>query len=125
MAKIWITRWGPAILMMVVIFLFSTRPSSELPDFGLWDYFVKKGGHMLGYALLALTYWHGLHWEPGKMWFAWGLAICYAITDELHQSFVPGRHPSLFDIFFFDNLGAILGLILWKSVHIVLRRRKA
>jgi VanZ family protein len=124
MSKTWIMRWGPAVLMMVTIFVFSARPSTGLPDFGSWDYFVKKGGHMFGYGLLALTYWRGLDLEPGKKWLAWGLAICYAITDEIHQRFVPGRHPSLFDILFFDNLGAVLGLVVWGAFHGRLIRRQ-
>jgi VanZ family protein len=123
-AKTWIMRWGPAVLVMAIIFIFSSRSSDELPDFGLWDYFMKKGGHMLGYGLLALTVWRGLNLEPGKKWLAWGLAVCYAITDEVHQSFVPGRHPSLFDIFFFDNLGTILGLVLWDPVRTIMGLRK-
>jgi VanZ family protein len=125
MTKTWIIRWGPAVLMMATIFIFSARPSTDLPDFGLWDYLVKKGGHMLGYALLALMYWRGLNLEPGRKWFAWGLAICFAITDEMHQAFVPGRHPSPFDVFFFDNLGAILGLILWGPVRTAMRCKQA
>jgi VanZ family protein len=124
MLKTWVTRWGMAVLMMVTIFIFSTRPSTGLPDFGSWDYFVKKGGHMLGYALLALAYWRGLNLEPGKKWLAWGLAVCYAISDEIHQAFVPGRHTSLFDILFFDNLGAILGLVLWGGMRAVMRRQQ-
>ncbi len=77
---------------------------------------------MLGYGLLALAYWYGLDLVRGKKWLAWGLAICYAITDEIHQAFVPGRHPSLFDVFFFDNLGAFLGLILGDWIKNRIRR---
>jgi len=119
---IWVRRWGPAALMMAAIFVFSARPSTELPDFGIGDYLVKKGGHMLGYCLLALAYWRGLNLEPGKKMLAWGLAICYALTDEIHQAFVPGRHASLLDVLIFDNLGAILGLVLWG--YIMARRQK-
>jgi len=108
--------------MMVVIFVFSARPSTELLNFGDWDYFIKKGGHAVGYGLLALSYWRGLEFERGKKWFAWGLAICYAITDEVHQGFVPGRHPSLWDVLLFDNVGAILGLILWESMAAMKKR---
>ena len=125
MLKLWIRHWGPAVLMMAVIFAFSSRASAELPNFGNWDYYVKKGGHALGYGLLALVYWRGLGLERGKKWFAWGLAICYAITDEIHQSFVPGRHPSLVDVFLFDNLGAILGLILWGRIGNLVSHRRS
>mgnify|MGYP007068801999 CR=1 FL=1 len=48
-------RWGPALVLMLAIFLFSNTPSTEIPNLGGWDRLVKKGGHMLGYALLALT----------------------------------------------------------------------
>ena len=53
-------RWLPAVLMMAAIFGFSSIPSSEMPRFGLLDLLVKKGGHALGYALLALAF---LHWR--------------------------------------------------------------
>ncbi|HSB02299.1 MAG TPA: VanZ family protein [Anaerolineales bacterium] len=125
MLKICARRWGPAVLMMAVIFIFSSRSSADLPDFGTWDYFVKKGAHMLGYGLLALAYWRGLDFERSKRWVAWGLAICYAITDEIHQSFVPGRHPSLVDVFLFDNLGAILALILLGRIGNLIGRRRS
>ncbi len=116
MLKIWLRRWSLAVLIMVVIFAFSSRASTQLPDFGTLDYFAKKGAHALGYGLLALAYWRGWEFGRGKKWLAWGLAICYAITDEFHQRFVPGRHPSPVDVLLFDNVGAIAGLIVWGVV---------
>ncbi len=80
---------------------------------------------MFGYGLLALADWRGVGFERGKKWLAWGLAICYAITDEFHQSFVPGRHPSFFDVLVFDNLGAILGLLVGELIGSVLRHRQS
>jgi VanZ family protein len=112
MSNKWLRSWGPALFLMAVIFAVSSRPSNELPYFGGWDYLVKKGGHALGYGLLALAYWRGLNMERNNKWIAWGLAVGYAITDEFHQSYVPGRHPSVFDVIIFDNLGAAIGLIL-------------
>lgn len=97
---------------MSVIFLFSSQPSEKLPDFGWADRLFKKGGHMLGYGLLALTYWHAFGWEKGKRPLAWLLAVLYAGTDEFHQSFVAGRNPSVWDVVIFDNLGALLALWL-------------
>lgn len=109
-------RWGPALLVMAVIFAFSSTPGKDLPSFGGIDFLVKKGGHMLGYALLGLAYWRGLKWDRKTIWLAWILAVIYAATDEFHQSFIAGRHPSWIDVFLFDGGGAAFGLFLcyWR-----------
>ena len=104
--------------MMATIFGFSSIPGNEMPNFGPADLFVKKGGHVLGYALLALAYWAGLRFEKHRWWLALLLAILYALSDEFHQSFVPGRHPSLVDALVIDAGGAsiALGLAHWRRV---------
>ena len=107
-------RWLPAALIMAVIFGFSSTPSAQLPSFGLLDFVVKKGAHMLGYGLLACAYWVGLGLEKRRWWLALLFAILYAMSDEFHQSFVPGRHPSWVDVFGFDGGGALIGLSLVK-----------
>ncbi len=100
-------RWLPAVGMMAVIFAVSSVPADRMPVFGFWDLLVKKGGHMLGYALLALAYRHAL--GEGNERLAWGLAVLYACTDEFHQRFVPGRGASLWDVGV-DAMGAALAL---------------
>jgi VanZ family protein len=96
---------------MAVIFTFSSIPSQELPNFGFWDTLVKKGGHVLGYGLLALCYWSAMKWERKRAWLAFLFAALYALSDEFHQSFVPGRHASWLDALVIDNSGAMLGLL--------------
>jgi VanZ family protein len=115
-------RWWPSIVMMALIFAFSARPSDDLPDFGLWDTLVKKSGHVLGYGLLALSYWRALFFRRERGWLAWLLTVLYALSDEFHQSFVAGRHASLLDVFLFDNLGALLGMGMF---HLIKRKAKA
>jgi VanZ family protein len=95
---------------MLIIFVISAQPSSELPNFAWADRIVKKGGHMTGYALLALAHWRALGFRRDRRWLAWGFAVLYAVTDEFHQSFVPGRQPSIWDVLIFDNLGALISL---------------
>jgi len=102
--------------MMIAIFAFSSIPSVEMPNFGLLDFLVKKGGHALGYGLLALAYLRGLKGreteiETGRFLIAWVLAVLFSATDEFHQSFVPGRHPAATDVII-DAVGAALALFI-------------
>ncbi|MBI5824417.1 MAG: VanZ family protein [Chloroflexi bacterium] len=113
-----VPRWLPALLVMLVIFAFSSRPSEDLPYFLGWDYFIKKSSHVVGYGLLALSYLHLFNSNKKQYWLAWLFTVLYSATDEFHQSFVPGRHPALTDVLIFDNLGALFAL----SSHYFYRR---
>lgn len=111
-------RWLPAILIMGAIFFFSSRSSAELPNFDVFDYFIKKTGHVIGYGLLAFSYHYAFDRRDRKSFYvAWLMAILYAFTDEYHQSFVGGRHPSFWDVMIFDNLGASLMLYFISRRH--------
>lgn len=116
-----ILRWLPSIAVMAGIFGFSSIPSQEMPSFGLLDLVIKKGAHMLGYGLLALAFCYGLHLDKRLWWLALFLAVLYAISDEYHQSFVPGRHPSWVDVLIFDGGGASLALL---AVSVIRKRMR-
>jgi VanZ family protein len=47
-----------------------------------------------------------------RYWLAWLMALAFSATDEFHQSFVPGRHASVYDVIVFDNIGAAIALLL-------------
>lgn len=110
-------RWLPAILLMGIIFVLSSLPAERIPYFGRFDVLVKKGGHALGYGMLALAYAHAL---PSRLSLPvrWGLSLCmavlFALSDEFHQSFVEGRNSSLRDVFI-DGVGAAVALTLGIS----------
>jgi VanZ family protein len=105
-----VPRWFPALTLMLIIFVFSSQPKNNLPNFQNWDSIIKKSGHVIGYGLLALSYFHMLKYNKKQYWLAWLLAVLYAATDEFHQSFVPGRNSSIVDVFLFDGLGAFFAL---------------
>jgi hypothetical protein len=109
-SKVFWYRWGPAVLMMALIFGFSSLPSTVIPSFGKFDFSIKKLGHMMGYALLAPAYLHGIG-KKGTTEFAlaWILALMYAVTDETHQAFIPGRSSAIIDVGI-DGIGALAGL---------------
>ncbi len=111
-------RWIPSLILMLAIFFFSSLPSSRIPYFGWWDLFVKKGSHMLGYAMLGLAYFYALppRLSTGFRWLlALIMAILFSLSDEFHQSFVQGRTSTLVDVGI-DTVGAAIALTIGAYV---------
>lgn len=101
-----------AVAWMALIFALSAQPKNDLPQFGVWDGVIKKGGHLLEYAVLAWLWQRALN--NRRAWIAWGVAVLYAASDELHQLFVAGRNAQLLDVGL-DAIGAGLGLIIARG----------
>ena len=58
-----------------------------------------KIAHFVGYAGLWMAFVYALKGEKRKTaWIALALVAVYALTDELHQSFIPKRSASLRDV---------------------------
>ena len=115
-----VPRWFPALIIMLAIFTFSSLPGDDVPNFLEWDYVIKKMGHVIGYGLLALSYFHFLKYDKKRYWLAWLMSLIFSATDEFHQIFVPGRYASVIDVLIFDNLGAVFALwmyFLYWSKH--------
>ena len=107
-------RWLPAALMMLAIFAFSSLPADRIPYFGRLDFLFKKGGHAIGYAMLAAAYFHALPPRLSlayRLMLAFFMALLFALSDEFHQSFVEGRTSTLRDVAI-DSGGAISALLL-------------
>jgi VanZ family protein len=102
-------RWLPVLVWAAVIFAFSSIPSLS-SGLGTWDYVLRKGAHMTEYAILALL----LVRATGSYAWALSLTVAYAASDELHQTFVRGRHGSPIDVGI-DTAGALIGLALLGS----------
>lgn len=106
-----------ALLWMGTIFLFSSQPGF---DTGLsFDVLIKKLAHFAGYAVLSflLAFTIGGKSRPISGRIAWTvliLCVLYAVSDEFHQGFVPGRHPSPWDVLI-DSAGAASALIFLRT----------
>jgi len=112
-----IVRSAPAIFIMGGIFFLSHQPGDL---FAPYDFrWADKLAHLTVYALLcfALIYAFTAQYRRSARGLVAGvsLLIClfYGISDEFHQSFVPGRDPSVSDVAA-DFLGALLACILWS-----------
>jgi VanZ family protein len=79
---------------------------------------MRKSAHFIAYLVLGFLVSHAMKNEAStaSSWKRRGasllLCVAYAISDELHQIFVPGRGPLLKDVLI-DGSGAALGIILY------------
>ncbi len=113
-------RWLYVAFWMAVIFCFSCQPQSADHTqrlFGSWNVLVRKTTHLCEYLILfCLCRWAAAGSAPAvvgkhpRLISAWAFAIAtvYALTDELHQSLVPGRSATAGDVLV-DMLGAAIG----------------
>jgi VanZ family protein len=109
-----LAAWLPAIAVAAVIFALSAQPNLHVAE-GTLDLVLRKCAHMAVYALLATACVRGLayHGLPPRRQLAGAavLAALYAISDEFHQTFVPGRSGAPRDVAI-DLIGIAAGLAL-------------
>lgn len=111
--------WAPVVFWAGVIFWFSTRPVHQVSEFYWSDFIVKKSAHLFEYSVLAILFYRALRnatkYPQGKaVLTAFIFVVLYGISDELHQSFTPGREPTLRDIIIDGTGGGISLFLIWK-----------
>lgn len=83
---------------------------------------MRKSAHFIAYLILGFLVSHAMQNEAstGSVWKRRGasllLCVAYAISDEFHQQFVPGRGPLLKDVLI-DGSGAAIGIMLYFSAR--------
>lgn len=96
---------------MGLIFYLSSRPGLGT-GLGTWDVVLRKLAHVTEYAILAvllsMTFTQEGASARGALFGALVGGGIYAISDELHQTFVPDRHGSPIDVLI-DTVGLALG----------------
>lgn len=126
-------HWLPVIIWAAIIFFFSAntdpytilpeswralRPFPQVSDSSLTE-FIGVIMHILEYATLAYLLFRAIHHDKiitsKSILTIILLTLLYAVTDEIHQFFVPGRTFQLFDLFI-DSLGAIIGSFVFKRI---------
>ncbi len=98
------------LLWLVAIFFLSSQPKSDIPSFGFWDTLIKKGSHFLAYAMLAFLVQRVTSGGKRPYSLAFLITVLYAISDEYHQTFVPGRNGTVMDVLI-DSLGGLTALV--------------
>lgn len=135
-----IISWALVIFWMSAIFYLSHQPSIESNNLSVgiteriiktldsqlsnvhidvekFNHIVRKGAHFFAYLILGTLVINAISKNNGSSikWIMVSIIICfmYAISDEVHQYFIPGRGPAVFDIFI-DTFGAATGVLLYQ-----------
>lgn len=137
-----LARWAPALVWAGMIFAASTSwfsgaetgaiivpllhwlfPRAEHHTLEVVHAGLRKLGHFTEYLIFGLLLANALEanggWRPRHPILVVTLATAYAVTDELHQYFVPGRTAAVGDVLI-DGAGALLGqigraLVRWRA----------
>lgn len=104
-------RWGPVVAWAAMIFVLSSVPDLGT-GLGGWDLVLRKLAHATEYAILGFL----LLRATGSERWALALGIAYAVSDEIHQHFVAGRHGAPLDVLI-DSLGVSVGVFVlrWRD----------
>jgi VanZ family protein len=110
-----ITSWLITLIYMGLIYFLSSLSGDRLP--GL-PHGSDKILHTCVYAVLSFLYFHSLSSSGIKrhcFLIALLLTSIYAVSDEFHQYYVPGRSASIGDLIA-DFIGALIGSSLASAM---------
>jgi len=138
-----ILSWIMVVVWMGLIFYLSHQPATEsdqlsgsvvdlviqtfervLPfihlDWPGFHHIVRKSAHLTAYLILGVFILHALRQMKLLSWHsivgALIICVCYAISDEIHQLFIPGRSGEVKDVLI-DSVGATIGVGLYEGLR--------
>jgi VanZ family protein len=118
-------RWLTVVLWAAVIFALSSIPSLASPFAPVYDFVLRKCGHMGVYAVLTILLFHALQRHLDRKRRAWLcaalLAGLYALSDEWHQTWIAGRSGSFRDVGI-DALGIATSYALIATSYALTQR---
>lgn len=94
-------------------------PDISEPTIYTIQLFVRKCAHLTEYAVLAALLFRAFRQEREQLAraavSAFIIAVIFASLDEFHQSFVPSREASPYDVAL-DAVGALVGLAIYRFI---------
>lgn len=134
------------IIWMIVIFYLSHQPATESSALSsrflhvinelfvlfsftieqeLLHFLIRKAAHFTAYFVLGGLIFHTL--QIGRKGTfplavsALSISILYAISDEIHQFFIPGRSGEVRDVLI-DSIGASTGIAFYILVRVLMHK---
>ncbi|MCL5411531.1 MAG: VanZ family protein [Patescibacteria group bacterium] len=109
--------WLPPILFMGLIFYLSGIPKLEATSEPTGNLISRKLAHLTEYAILFILFFRAFGYQKSKLPLAFSLCVLYAISDEIHQLFVPLREGKATDVVV-DSIGSVLGIFFVRVFKI-------
>ncbi len=106
----------PPLIWASFIFILSSNSVLANLDVSTLDYIFKKSSHMIVYAILfvlvhrAFFLLNSSKLKSFNWFFTFMICLLYAVSDEYHQSLVPGRHPAFRDVGI-DMIGSLVAFL--------------
>lgn len=113
-----IIKFIPIIIWMSVIFYFSSRSTTGIGTNQTDRFIILKSFHLIEYAILAFLLLFAIY----KNKLAIFIAYLYAISDEIHQYFIPGR-TGLFRDTLIDLIGILIGIFIFNKIFSLKKKR--
>ena len=110
----------PAVVWMIVIFIQSSIPYLSTPDLGFKLH--DKLAHIVEFGIFGLLLFRAFFFSKSSLLKKWshqftiGIGVIYAIFDEIHQSWVPGRAADKYDVIA-DIVGLIFVTVIFECWH--------
>lgn len=106
--------WFPTLVWAGIIYSFSSLTTPSTSRIFWQDFLVKKSAHVTVYMVLTGLVYRSLKNTTSLtgnylLLTTLCLVILYAISDEFHQSFTPGREPTLRDAII-DSVSSFVAL---------------
>lgn len=92
-----------------------------------YQFIIRKTAHFSAYTILALLTGAAVSQNTKKYHYRLGIAfafgVLYAVSDEIHQKFVPGRSGEIRDVLI-DSAGVALGCLLLYIIFVFIGKRR-
>lgn len=110
-----IKYWLPAVVWASLIFYMSSRSSIKTVDVYWQDFLIKKIAHFTEYFIFSVLVYRALSnttnlSKKKSLVLSFIITVIYAASDELHQSFIPGRESRIRDVVI-DSIGSASALL--------------
>lgn len=123
-----IRYWIPVVVYAGLIFYLSSQSRPSPPALWLLAHVGDKTLHAIEFGILGILCYRAFYHAAGEraarsaLMLAIMTAIGYGVTDEVHQAFVPQRHPNGWDLLA-DAIGATVAASCWHRLPVPARRR--